>query len=159
MTPRYFLEIAGDVVKQKLEVFSAGPREVPPALREVTAEVFASVQEGATANPNGTYTAPTPPPVRRISRHDFLNLLTPQEEIALERLAYLSGTPEQAATAAAVRVWQRRLEVASYIDLDRPEVGRALNGLKPALMTAGVWADNTVASERVRQILANEPHG
>lgn len=93
---------------------------------------------------------------RKISRHEFLSLFTEAEETTLELLAYKNDTPQNAQLAAAIRVWQRRLSVATFVDLDNPEVAATLNRLKPVLISAGVWANSAIGDARVAAILANE---
>jgi hypothetical protein len=103
---------------------------------------------------NGVFTDAPPPRKRILSRHEFLNRFTRPEEIALEVMAHSTDSPQAIQTAAAIRVWQRRLTVAQYVDLDDPAVASTLTAMAPVLIQAGIWADARVATTRLADILA-----
>jgi hypothetical protein len=103
---------------------------------------------------NGAFTDAPAPRKRILSRHEFLNRFTRAEEIALEVMAHSTASPEAIQVSAAIRVWQRRLTVAQYVDLDDPTVASTLTQMAPVLIQAGVWADARVATTRLAAILA-----
>jgi hypothetical protein len=113
-------------------------------LGEFTGKVYA----------NGAFTDAPKPRQRILSRHEFLNRFTRAEEIALEVMAHSTADAQAIQTAAAIRVWQRRLTVAQYVDLDDPAVASTLTQMAPVLIQAGVWADARVATTRIAEILA-----
>ena len=87
----------------------------------------------------GEFIAPTPagpepeiPPNRRITRLAFRNRFTQAELVALE-IAGLddpSAPMQQRQQAAAIRVMQRQVGEATFIDLDRPDTRAGVQQLE-----------------------------
>lgn len=97
-------------------------------------------------------------PATVVSKHAFLSLFTETEEAAIEvaAMTLAGGNATQKGQSAKIRVWQRRMQAAEYIDLAHPAVAAQLENLK-AILIPSPWADEAAADARIAQILANEP--
>lgn len=104
---------------------------------------------------------PTEPPVpvplaRHITTLAFDNRFTHEELVALELASIddLAGTTEQRTRAAHLRVYQRKVDRATYIDLDRADTRAGIEALEQfGVLAAGraleILDAEVIDSERV----------
>lgn len=81
-----------------------------------------------------------PVPVRHITKLAFRNRFTQAEKVAIEiaALDVPTASLQQRSMAAALRASQQDVQVAQYIDLNRPETRAGVQGLEAAgLLSAG----------------------
>jgi hypothetical protein len=153
---KYFFQIQNGMVAKAFQAERASwdGVEIPAGLTEVDEATFASTPVRSVANQDGTYAAPAAS--RVVSFNRLFDLLTPQEEVAIDLLASrTSGTLQEQQASAKIRVWLRRIQAAPGIPLDSPVVAAQLALLKGALVPT-VWADSTVADARIARILSNQ---
>jgi hypothetical protein len=117
---RYFFQCVSAVVEAKVTVNRSdwASVEIPAALTEVDESTYASVVEGSTANPDGTYTPPVMPArSKRLGKFTFLRLLTPTEYAGM----FSQSDPTLAYGVACFEA------APDPFNIDDPLVGQMLN--------------------------------
>lgn len=113
---------------------------------------LAHVGPGWTVGGNDNWVAPVPPPAppedRRVTKLAFLNRFSDAEAVAID-LASQGATAE----AAYMRRYQKKVDAATFIDLDDPDTRNGVIALEDAGLLAEGRADailNAPVQERER---------
>lgn len=87
------------------------------------------------------------PAVRVIPLREFLRRWTQVEKITIETLS-----EAQTLQGRSLRLGWRELTAGTSVDLDNPDLAVGLTDIATVMMGAGVWADSTVAAQRIAAI-------
>jgi hypothetical protein len=118
----------------------------------ITAEQYATLSETGRGLHivNGAPAVRAVKPVRVIPRGVFMDRFTPTEQVALEEIA-----EGQTQGGRVVRVFTRRLEAETHVNLNSAALIAALGQLKTILRAANVWTSDAEADTRIAALTAD----